>query len=196
MGIDDEHGARQAAHAPNAAHRSVQLLDLLGELASFLLREPLELACLASGLERLEALNASLDGHEVREQATEPTGVHVVLPGAGRLLADCLLGLLLRADEQNRFAAPRRLANELQCREEARPGLGQVDDVDPVALGKDVLAHLGIPAAGLVSEWTPASSSCFMLAAMVPPVLSSASVTFADVHLVQPGTGTCESGVL
>ena len=41
VGIDDEHGGPQAAHAPNAAHRSVQLLDLLGELASFL-REPLE----------------------------------------------------------------------------------------------------------------------------------------------------------
>jgi len=31
-------------------------------------------------------------------------------------------------------------------------GLCQVDDVDSVALGEDVVAHLRVPAPGLVSE--------------------------------------------
>ncbi len=31
-------------------------------------------------------------------------------------------------------------------------GLGEIDDVDPVALGEDERAHLGIPAAGLMAE--------------------------------------------
>ena len=134
------------------AHGRVQLVDLLGQLAGFLLREPLELTGLAPGLEGLEALDPALDGHEVGEQAAQPAGVDVMLAGSVGLVADGLLGLLLRPHEQDRLAAACRLADELERVVEARYGLGQVDDVDPVALGEDVLAHLGIPAAGLVSE--------------------------------------------
>ena len=44
------------------------------------------------------------------------------------------------------------LAHEVERAVEALDGLRQVDDVDPVALGKDVAAHLGIPAPRLVAE--------------------------------------------
>ena len=65
---------------------------------------------------------------------------------------DRLLGLLLRADEEDLVAAGDGLADELERDVQALDGLGEVDDVDPVALGEDERLHLGIPAAGLVAE--------------------------------------------
>ena len=44
------------------------------------------------------------------------------------------------------------VAHELLCQFELTQGLLEVDDVDPVALREDEAAHLGIPAARLVSE--------------------------------------------
>ena len=53
-----------------------------------------------------------------------------------------------------RIVSPRATVSrdELERRVEAADGLGQVDDVDPVALREDVRAHLGVPAARLVAE--------------------------------------------
>ena len=66
--------------------------------------------------------------------------------------SDRLLGLLLRADEQDLVATGDGLADEFEGDVETLDGLGQVDDVDPVALGEDVGLHLRVPAAGLVAE--------------------------------------------
>ena len=55
-------------------------------------------------------------------------------------------------DEQDLVAAGDGLADEVERDVQALDGLGQVDDVDPVALGEDERAHLGVPAAGLVAE--------------------------------------------
>ena len=53
-------GSRRILRMPPRA--AFELVDLLGELRGLLLREALELAGLASRLERLEALDAALDG--------------------------------------------------------------------------------------------------------------------------------------
>ena len=74
------------------------------------------------------------------------------MAGAGRLLGDRLLGLLLGADEQHLLAPGDRLADGLEGEVQALDGLGEIDDVDPVALREDERAHLGIPAARLVAE--------------------------------------------
>ncbi len=42
--------------------------------------------------------------------------------------------------------------DELEGLVETLHGLGEIDDVDPVALSKDVGAHLRIPAPRLVTE--------------------------------------------
>ena len=107
------------------------------------------------GLARLELLEQPdplLDRHEVGQHAAEPALVDVRLVGAGRLLGDRLLGLLLRADEEDLVAAGDGLAHELEGDVEALDGLGEIDDVDAVALGEDERLHLGVPAAGLVAE--------------------------------------------
>ena len=60
--------------------------------------------------------------------------------------------LALGADEEDVLAAQDDFAHELLRELELPQRLLQVDDVDPVALGENEAAHLGIPAAGLVSE--------------------------------------------
>ena len=152
MRVDDEDGAGQALHLAHAAERALELDHLLGQLGGFLLGHPLEVAVGLARLELLEQADALLDGDEVGEHATEPALVDVGLVGAGRLLGDRLLGLLLGADEQDLVAPGDGLADEFEGDIETLDGLGQVDDVDPVALGEDEGLHLRVPAAGLVAE--------------------------------------------
>ena len=74
---------------------------------------------------------------------------------------DRLLGLLLRPDEQDLVAAGDGLADELEGDVEALDGLGEVDDVDPVALREDERASSsGFQRRVWWPKWTPASSSC------------------------------------
>ena len=75
-----------------------------------------------------------------------------MLAGALGLEGNRLLGLLLGTDEEDALPASDGVANELEGVVQPLNGLGEIDDVDPVALGKDVLAHLRVPAAGLVSK--------------------------------------------
>ena len=71
---------------------------------------------------------------------------------AGSLVTDGLLSLLLGADEQDLAALCSGVADEVVSLIELLHGLLQVNDVDTIALGEDVLRHLGVPAAGLVAE--------------------------------------------
>ena len=142
----------QALHLAHAAERALELVHLLGQLGRFLLGHPLEVAVLLARLELLEQADPLLDRHEVGEHAAQPALVDVRLVGAGRLLGDGLLGLLLGADEQDLVAAGDGLADELEGDVQALDGLGEVDDVDPVALREDERLHLGVPAPGLVAE--------------------------------------------
>src|SRR5665811_2390981 len=150
--IDDEDRARQAPHLPDSAERELQLAQLLGEDGGFLLRQAIEVAVDLAGLELLEEAEALLDRHEVREHTAEPAARDVRLARALGLLDDRLLRLLLRADEEDLLAAGGGLADRVEGEVEALDRLGQVDDVDPIALREDERAHLGIPAAGLVAE--------------------------------------------
>ena len=71
--------------------------------------------------------------------------------------------LRLGADEEDVLAAQDDVARELLRELELAEGLLQIDDVDPVALGEDEAAHLGIPAARLVSEVDAGGEECFEL---------------------------------
>ena len=150
--VDDEDGARLALHLADATERRLELVELLGQQRGLLLRQPVEVAGLLARLELVEQADPLLDGHEVGEHAAEPALGHVRLAGADRLLHDRLLRLLLGADEQDVVAAGDGLGDELQRRVQALDRLGEVDDVDPVALREDERAHLGVPAPGLVAE--------------------------------------------
>ena len=131
------------------------MLHLLDELGRFLLRETLEVAACLACLQLIQERDALLDRDEVGEHATEPAAVDIWLTGAGRLLGDRLLGLLLGPDEEHAVATSDGLTGGVEGDVQPLDGLGQVDDVDPVALREDERLHLGIPATSLVAEVDP-----------------------------------------
>ena len=145
-------GAGQALHLADAAEHRVELVQLLGQPRGLLLGEAVEVAGELPGLELVEQPDALLDRDEVGHHAAQPALGDVGLAGPHRLLHHGLLRLLLGADEQHALAAGDRLGDELERRVEALDRLGEVDDVDPVALREDERAHLGVPSARLVAE--------------------------------------------
>ena len=81
--------------------------------------------------------------------------VHVGHADPFGLLLDRVLGLLLRADEQDGAVPLGEVARERRSLLERLQSLLQVDDVDAAALAEDVALHLRVPAAGLVAEMDP-----------------------------------------
>src|SRR5260221_1649249 len=151
--VDDEHEARRARETPDAAQILPELVLFTRHHEAFLLRVVLPLAALdAAGLELLHALELLLDRLEVREQPTEPPLGDVHRVATLRFLLHDAGHLRLRAHEQDAVAARHDVAHQLLRDLELTEGLLKVDDVDPVALGENEAAHLGIPPAGLVSE--------------------------------------------
>src|SRR5581483_8006806 len=102
--------------------------------------------------ELLQAVDRLLDRLEVREHAAEPPRVHVERAAAFGLLADGVLRLFLRPDEERLPALRDEIAHEVVRVAEELHGLLEVDDVDAVARAEDVRLHLRVPAARLVPE--------------------------------------------
>src|SRR5690606_14980198 len=76
----------------------------------------------------------------------------IVLPATFGAFGDFFLCLALGADEQHAPAIGNDIAQGLQRIAEHRRGLLQVENMNAVAYAEAVLAHLGVPAAGVVSE--------------------------------------------
>ena len=151
-GVNDEQGAGETLHVLDAAEILLELGHLAHELHDFLLGKHVEGAVLLHALELSKTVDTGAHGLEVGEHAAQPTGVDVVLADALGLLLYGLGGLLLGADEQDVLAVGGEVADEVVGLFELLDGLLQVDDVDAVTLAVNVLGHLGVPAAGLVTE--------------------------------------------
>ena len=151
--IDDDERARELRHVGDAGEVLLELVELAAEHRGLLLVLG-ELAAVGLGgrLELAHAADGRADGLRVRERAAEPALGHVeLLDGLGRRL-DELGDLLLRRDEEDLLAAEDRVLEELRGLVEEGDGLGEVDDVDSVALVEDVSLHLRVPALRLMAE--------------------------------------------
>src|SRR6185295_5762450 len=104
-------------------------------------------ACLGACFQVLELTDLLLHGLEVREQSAEPPldDVHAAAPL--RLALDDGAELPFGADEEDVLTAKYDFAHELLRQLELTERLLKVDDVDPVPLGENEPAHLGIPTA-------------------------------------------------
>ena len=114
--------------------------------------EHVEGAVLLHLLQLRQTVNAGAHGLEVGEHAAEPTGVDVVHADAGSLFLHGVRSLLLGADEQDRLAVLSETAHKVISLFKLLHCLGEIDDIDPVALAVNVLRHLGVPSAGLVTK--------------------------------------------
>src|SRR6266545_4085718 len=150
--VDDERSVRLPAQICDAAEVVLELLEL-GEHAEPLLRgQQLELPFLLLPAQVVQAVDAIGDRAPVRQQAAEPAMVHVRHSDALRLLFDCVLRLLLGADEEDRAVPFGEVAHERVRLLEQSQRLLKIDDVDAAAFGEDESLHLRVPAAGLVAE--------------------------------------------
>ena len=150
--IDDEDGVGLPAQVGDATEIRLELLEL-GEQGDPLLRgQQLELALVLQPAQLVQVRDPVGDRPPVRQQTAEPAIRDVGHADARSLLRNGVLRLLLRADEEDRAAALREVADEVVGLLEQLGGLGQVDDVDAAALGEDEALHLRIPATGLVAE--------------------------------------------
>ncbi len=149
--VDDEDHVRRAAHLADAAERLLELGLLALEPEPLLLGQ----AAGAAGellVDRLQPGDRLRDGLPVGQRAAEPAVVHVVLRRALGRFRDRLLRLPLGADEEDAATLRHGLLHRVQRLVEQRHGLGQVDDVDAVAVAVDVRPHARVPAVGLVAE--------------------------------------------
>ena len=100
----------------------------------------------------LETADRVRHGFPVGQRAAEPAVVHVVLRATLCGFGHRLLGLALGADEEDATALGHGFTNRVQSRVQHGSGLGQVDDVDTVALAVDELCHPRVPTLSLVTE--------------------------------------------
>ena len=151
-GVNDKHGGGLAFHVGDTAHEFLELFNLKLQLRDLFFRKQVERAVLFHRFELLQTLNALLDGFEVCQHAAKPTGVDIGHTAAGSLLTDGILRLLLRADEKDFLPVRCELAHKHIGLFQLAHGFLQINDIDAVALGEDILRHFGVPPTGLMAE--------------------------------------------
>ena len=151
-GVNDEDSGRQALHGLDTAQILLQVVHFLLELCHFLLGKHIESAVLLHLFQSVQTVDALTDGLVVGQHTAEPTNVYEIHTAALSLFANRISCLLLGANEQNGAALSSNVADVHVRLFKLLDGLLQVDDVDAVTLGEDVLSHLGVPASGVVTE--------------------------------------------
>jgi len=150
--VDHEQRAGELVHLADAAQVLLQLIALGEQARHFLLGKHVELALGLHAVDRVQAIHAGADGAEIGERAAQPAVVHIVHAAALGFGFDGFLRLLFGAHEQDVLALEGHVAHEEIRLVDLLNGLLQVDDVDRIALGEDVLRHLRVPATGLVAK--------------------------------------------
>ena len=100
----------------------------------------------------VQAIDSGANGLEVGERTAEPSLVDIEHIATLCFLLDCVLGLFLRADEENGFAVLNDALDELISGFYVVNGDLKIDNVDIVSRCIDVLAHFRVPTFRLVSE--------------------------------------------
>ena len=100
--VDDEDRVRLAAHVGDAAEVRLELLELGHHRDALLGRQQVELGLGLQRAQLVQPLDPVGDRAPVRQQPAEPAVVDVRHADAARLVADGVLRLLLRADEEHR----------------------------------------------------------------------------------------------
>ncbi len=100
----------------------------------------------------MQSLNPLLDGLEVSEGATQPALVDEKHVTADCFINHSLLCLLLRPHKEDALAISNHALDEGVSLLELTDSLLQVDNVDAIALHKDIWSHLGVPTPRLVPE--------------------------------------------
>ena len=153
VGVNDPQSGGHLVHLGDTTEDALELGALAGQHKDFLLGATL--VAVLSGIHCLEFLHAvkSLrNGLEVGQHATQPAVVDVRHLTALSFGLYCFLSLLLGAYEEDGAAVSDGLLDKLVSLIDVGQSLLEVNDVNAVTVGQDEALHLGVPAAGLVSE--------------------------------------------
>ena len=151
--VDDDDGAGLLGHIGDTRQILLELVELAAEHRSFLLvLGELAAVSLGGSLELTHALDGRTDRLGVGERTAEPALGDVELADARRAVLDEFGNLLLGGDEEDVLARENGVAEELGGFVEESDALGEVDDVDTVALVEDITFHLRVPTLRLVTE--------------------------------------------
>ena len=150
--IDHEQHIRQPLHVLDATQAAPELVHLATQHGAFFLAALVERTVGLHLGEVGETLDRLAHRLEVGEHAAEPALIDERHAGADGFLLDGLTRRTLGADEQHGAAIGSDVLDEVRSFRVERLRLLEVDDMDLVALAEDVLGHLGVPEAGLVSE--------------------------------------------
>ena len=152
--VDDEHHIGHSAHVLDAGEILHQAFVFAIEFEAFLFGQHLKTAVLTHRLDVLELLDRFLDRLVVCQKATEPSVVDVKLSAAFRFFFDSLLCLTLSADKENLLIGTlgKRFRDVIKSVAEKLLRFLQIYNINAVALSKDVLFHLRIPTAYLMSK--------------------------------------------
>ena len=152
VSTDGDHHVGSATHVADTLKVALQLLAFASEGGELLLGHGLVLGLLVEVLEVVKTSDALLDGGHVGEHTAEPAEVHIVLTGSLSGLLHSLLSLTLAAHEENLLVLGGKIAEESAGLVQALLGFLQVDDVDTILLGENVLLHVRVPLAGLMTK--------------------------------------------
>ena len=150
--VDDEQGSRQTGQVSDGTEVLLELGALTVNLQQLTLREVREGTVAHHLVDVGHLLHSLADGGEVGEHATGPALDDVRHVDACSLLSHNVLGLLLRSNEEDLAAA---LGDSLQgvgSLVNLGYGLVEVDDMNAIALHKDVRSHGGVPLTLQVTE--------------------------------------------
>ncbi len=98
------------------------------------------------------AFDAALDRRVIGQHAAEPTVDHVRLIQFFCDVFDRLLGLLLRTHEEDMITANDGVVDKTLGKAQLIEGFSKIDDIDAIAIAKDVRGHLRVPTFGLVTK--------------------------------------------
>ena len=152
LGVDHEDRIRRPVQPAQATKVPIELLELALVRERLLLRHRGEVTGGACRLELDELADAARNRLEVGQHASEPALVDIGHAARDRELRHGILGLLLRADEEDHPAPGNEIPHVGVGGVHPLQGLIEVDDIDAVALAEDEALHLRVPTTSLMAE--------------------------------------------
>ena len=143
---------RKTLHLFDTAQVLLQFLHLFSQSDDFLLRQYIKRTVFFHCLDLFQSLDTALDRLKVGQHAAQPSFVNVEHAAAFCFSHNSVLCLFLGSYKKNVSAVSRDVCHCLVSLVYFYYGFLQVNDIDTVSLGIDVLSHFRVPSSCLMSE--------------------------------------------
>ena len=150
--VDHKQYIGQRFHVLDATETALQLFQLATQLNTFALVVMTEGTVSHHFLKVLQTLDGLTDGLEIGEHAAQPTMTDVRHPATLSFSLHSFASRTLGANKQYLAAISHGVTNKIRSRIEQGQRFFKVNDMNTIALTKDIGSHLGVPETGLMSE--------------------------------------------